>query len=97
MNLPLLAAEPSSPTSPYRGMTLRQQRISFARVSQAAPLESDDGGINSDDMQKRHGSATSTMEWRPLSMEQVRFTGLPVSSQTSCVAGGQSYAALPFR
>ena len=85
MKSSLLAAEPPSPTSPIRGLTLRQQRNMFAGISQAAPsvwLESEDGGgahseaegivqAGGENMLERGGSATSTMEWRPLSMEQV--------------------------
>ena len=84
MKSPLLSAEPPSPTHRTQGLTLQQQRNMFAGLSRAAPpvwLESDDGGVNTDvdgdgkagenDALKRGGSATSTMEWRPLSMEQV--------------------------
>ncbi len=71
MNTPLLAP----PLPRGQGLTLQQQRHMFAFQSRAVPLhassEQEDEGEGEEEALRRAGSATSTMEWRPLSMEQV--------------------------
>jgi hypothetical protein len=84
MQSALSDGEPSSTAPQSRSITLQQQRSMFIGIQRNVTsllLESDDGdhrsdaGVNrmvsQDGMHKCGGSATSTMEWRPLSMEQV--------------------------